>query len=368
MAEPTAALLWAACRPQPSADDVRAAVAAGADLTEAAQLAVAQRVSPLLWRALHDAGVTDDSAAMLELEQDAKRCRAQSRLVLPQIGRLALAPLAAAGLETLVVKGGALAHRYPDPGLRPMDDLDMLVQHGDADRVAAVLVEGGWQQRPTPDRRGFQRDLVHPSLPGLHIDLHHELSSWRTRANRLTSTQLWDARMPATLFGAPAFVLRPEHEVVFLASHASKPYHGFDRLIWSVDLAVVIADAEAHGGLDWSRVSELATNARCRTAVAVALTQAARLGAESPPELRTIDAARARVLAPVLGDTWPITQRTGGIRNLLRYALVDERRLRLTLAADELSRRGWWDVPRAAARLVRRTTARYIDRRRARLS
>src|SRR5690349_10944446 len=110
MAHPTAALFWAACRPTPSPDDVRAAVARGADLDAAANLAVAQRVSPLLWRGLGVAGEADASTEWgATLERDAKRCHAQSRLVLPRVGQLALSPLTAAGLEPLVIKGGALA-------------------------------------------------------------------------------------------------------------------------------------------------------------------------------------------------------------------------------------------------------------------
>src|SRR5581483_6622361 len=49
----TASLLWAACRPVPDADGVRQALDAGADLASASQLALSQRVAPLLWRALH---------------------------------------------------------------------------------------------------------------------------------------------------------------------------------------------------------------------------------------------------------------------------------------------------------------------------
>jgi hypothetical protein len=369
MADPTAALLWAACRLQPSAAEVADAVHAGADLSLAADLAIAQRISPLLWRALREAGaVTGGEPWAHELEQDTKRCHAQSRLLLPLVGRLALQPLVDRDLEPLVIKGAALAHRYPDAALRPMDDVDMILPPESAPAAAAALEAAGWKRLPTPTRRRFQDDYVHPSSPGLHIDLHYQLANWRTRANRLGTTALWEARQPSTLFGAPAFVLPPEHEIVLLASHAAKPYHGFDRLIWTVDIAVVITDAETDGGVNWGRVAELASKASCRTAVAVALTLAGRLGVRSPPELRDIDPQRAKVLAPLLDHTWPIAPRSPAFRNVLRYALVDERRLRLTLAADEVSRHGWWNVPRAAATLARRATTRYFDRRRASLS
>src|SRR5207244_5943433 len=130
----------------------------------------------------------------------------------------------------------------------------------------------GWLPHTPPDRRQFEVDVTHKSLPGLHIDLHRGLDSWRTRANRLTSDALWSARRPTTLYGAPAFVLPPEIELISLAAHAAKPYHVFDRLIWIVDLSIA-----TQADLDWDLVASLAHDTHCRTALAVGLTLAARM-------------------------------------------------------------------------------------------
>jgi hypothetical protein len=343
-------LLWAACRPTPSLDGVATAIAHGADLDAAAELAIAQRVSPLLWRALTEAGAVPAAEEWVQrLEQDALRCRAQSRMLLPQIGPLALSPLAEAGLEPLVIKGAALAPRYPDPALRPMDDVDMIVPDHQIDEALRQLGKCGWQPHTPPNRRQFQVDVTHPSMPGLHIDLHRGLGSWRTRANRLTSDALWAQRQPTTLYGAPAFVLPAEIELVSLAAHAAKPYHGFDRLIWIVDIAVA-----AQADIDWDRVATFAHEAHCRTAVAVALTLAQRVGVESPERLRVIDDGRAAGLAPVLSVDWPTLPRDGAVRVGLRYGLVDDRRTRATLLVSELFDKHVWDVPRRAAQVVRR--------------
>jgi hypothetical protein len=343
---PTAALLWSACRPAPALDGVAAALAEGADLEHASDVAIAQRVSPLLHRALVQSGGV---AIPERLERDAQRCRAQSRMVLPQIGRLALAPLAEAGFEPLVIKGGAIAPRYPDVGLRPMDDVDVILADDQVDAALAELEKHGWQPHTPPDRRQFELDVTHTSLPGLHIDLHRGLASWRTRANRLTSESLWAARQPTTLHGAPAFVLPRELELVHLAAHAAKPYHGFDRMIWSVDIAVA-----AQADLDWDRVTSIANETHCRIAVAVALRHAEYLGVASPAALRRVDDARADALATVLSPEWPIVVRDGDVRALLRYALVDDRRTRATLLMSELFDKHLWEVPLRAARLVRR--------------
>jgi hypothetical protein len=78
------------------------------------------------------------------------------------------------------------------------------------------------------------------------------------------------------------------------------------------------------------------------------------MGAESPDELRHIDPAKAHALARVLSEEWPTISRDGEVRAELRYALVDDRRTRVTLLMSELFDKNVWAAPRRAARLVRR--------------
>lgn len=57
----------------------------------------------------------------------------------------ALAAFDQEGIEALVLKGGALMHLlYPDPALRPMSDLDLLVRPADMPRARAVLADLGF--------------------------------------------------------------------------------------------------------------------------------------------------------------------------------------------------------------------------------
>ncbi len=339
MPDPTASLLWAACRRTPALDEITDSLSRGANLDLAAEIALGQRVSPLLWRALNAAGVAGDGQRWAaQLEKDSARCHAQSRLSLPRIGALALTPLAEAGHAPLVIKGASLASRYPDPALRPMDDVDLVLPPDQVEPAITALVAAGWVRLPTPERRPHEVDLTHPSLPGLPIDLHRSLAWWRTRANQLTSDQLWAAREPVTLYGAGVFGLPTELELVMLAAHAAKPFHVFGRLLWSADIAMVISGAEATGGIDWDEVARLADEARCPTALAVALTQAEHLGASSPPALRRVRGGRERLaaLAPVLSADWPVETRGSAVRMSLRYVLVDERRAQFTLLVSDI--------------------------------
>ena len=344
---------------------MRRALDAGADLDRAAELALTQRVAPLLWRALGTVGVADgrgEEGWAAAVSRDAGRCRAQALLVLPQLAPRALDPLAGAGLTPLVWKGGALVGRYPEAGLRPMDDVDLVLPPNQLDAGVAALVKVGWEVIPTRRSAHHEVILKHSALPGLPLELHRALSTWRERSNWLTTLDLWRWRTAGTVYDAPAFVLPPEEEIVALAAHAAKPFHVFDRLIWAVDIAVVIDDAEVGDRpIDWERVASIADRARCRTALAVALTQAQRLGASSPAALREAPARNAReaALEPVLSAEWPVIERTWGLRRRLRYALVDDWRQQLTLFAGQIIRYGPAAVPRQAVDLSARGVRRW---------
>jgi hypothetical protein len=329
----TAALLWAACRLEPDGPGVAAAVDAGADLERAAGEALYQRLSGLLVRGLHAAGIDTSAPWAADIVSDATRCRAHADLVLPQLGPRALEPLAAAGLEPVVFKGGSLAERYPEPGLRAMDDVDLILParfHPDAIKV---LTDAGWTVARTAGGLYYDAALVHPRMPGLPLELHRALSTWQIWANGLGVEELWERRVPQTVFGASAYGLPPEIELVALAGHASKPFHLFDRLIWSVDVAVVV-EAATVAPIDWDVVDRVARRVGCRTAVAVLLAHARRLGARVPDAMCEPFAAgpRRRAVAPLFEPDWPVIP-NNAYRRRLEFSVVDGWYRRLAMAA-----------------------------------
>lgn len=344
----TAGLLWAACRPSPDLDAVRAAVGAGADLGLAAKLAVHQRVAGLLARGLTAAGVDLTAPWADDLRIDAARCRAHAVMVLARAGPLALQPLADAGLEVLTFKGAALAERYPAPGLRPMDDVDLVLppaQHGEAMRV---LAEAGWRVARPAGGPHYDELLVHPELPGLPLELHRALSIWQERASGLSLEALWGMRIPQTIFGAHAFGLPPEEELVAVAGHAGKPFHVFGRLLWSVD-AVVIVQSAATAPVSWDRVARLADRLGSATALAVLLSQASRLGADVPGELCLPMArgTRRAALAPLFDPEWPALPRDK-LRRRFQFVVADAWWRRAVMLAGAVAGEGVGAIPRRA--------------------
>ena len=140
-----------------------------------------------------------------------------------------------------------------------------------------------------------------------------------------------------------------------LLAHAGNPHHLFRRLLWTVDVAVVVHAAAADRPVDWDRVGRIAHGCGAGTVVAVGLVQAARLGVASPDELRRLprSAGRRRALAPFLAEDWPLATRDARVGER-RYALVDRRTRQAGLVAGDLTRDGLGGVPRHAVDLAGR--------------
>jgi hypothetical protein len=323
----TAQLLWDAARPQPSIDAIRAALDDGADVTRTAALAQGHGIGPLLWRALGLAQRQDRiNPAGGQLEREAQVRRAEALLLLPHAVAASVGPLRSKGFEPVVFKGPSLASRYPEPGLRSMVDIDLILPSADHPAAVGVLVGAGWEVARVADRRHYDTILVHPLVPGLFLELHRGLDMWFERSTAVRAEELWERRVPVDCMGTPAFGLPPEVELLALAAHAGKPYHCFSRLIWIVDLVVVVDAVRAEGReVDWDLVRELARTWRCQTVLAVALAQGNRLGLGSPAELTRVTGSSLRrsALAALFAPDWPLALPDMKTRNRLRYALAD---------------------------------------------
>src|SRR4051812_16491400 len=170
-------LLWAASRPSPDVADVAGLLDAGADAEQMGWAAVQGRTAPLVRRALAAAGRLEalgGARQAVDLEYDTRR--AQAALLIPTAVATAVGPLTAEGLEPVIFKGPAVAVRYPAPGLRAMDDIDVLLPPAQHDRGVELLLQAGWRVHA---REGQHHDtvLTHPAVPDLPLELHLGLES-----------------------------------------------------------------------------------------------------------------------------------------------------------------------------------------------
>jgi hypothetical protein len=259
--------------------------------------------------------------------------RMEALLVLPRAVALAVQPLTAVGLEPVVLKGPALAARYPEPGLRPMEDIDLLLPGAQHRAALDVLTAAGWGVARPGGKDVYDTVLTHADAPSLSLELHYGFESASQRVTTLNSTALWNLRQPIDCLGTPAFGLPLPEEIVYLASHAGKPHHGFFRLIWIADFAMIVGSQLQSGRtVEWQRVRAAAEEGSCTTVVAAALTLARRAGVDAPEELVQLPTRgwRGSALRQLTDVAWPLAHLDlPGYH--LNYALADTRRRRLRI-------------------------------------
>lgn len=158
-----------------------------------------------------------------------------------------LAAFAARGVETIAVKGIALALRYyGEPALRPAGDIDLLVRRSDVTACAAALEAlGCLPQAGMGNPHDFYpllyRTLVFRYAADLSIELHWELTTLPLYLPRMRVNQaLWDRAEHIEVLGQPARYLAPADELRYLALHAIVQHADMQRAIWLVDIAELV--------------------------------------------------------------------------------------------------------------------------------
>jgi hypothetical protein len=165
----------------------------------------------------------------------------------------------AVGIEVLALKGAALAHLvYPEPGLRPMRDLDLLVKPAEARRAQELLLGLGFQaplpgEAALPDKH-LSAALLQTDDLLVSIEIHHNLFNAAFPAS-MTLADLTGPPLPFALDGVTAYTLGYEDMLWHLCQHLT--YH---TSVWELFRLVWVADIVAFAGrfaaeIDWERVA-----------------------------------------------------------------------------------------------------------------
>ena len=162
---------------------------------------------------------------------------AQSLVFEQELERLVTA-LNEAGVRFLLLKGAALRRwLYPEPAMRVMSDIDLLVPESTHAAATAVMEALGY--RPGLSAGGSvvfteQQYLKRVGALAVPLDLHWRLSTNPVLRQRFEFDELWHARrrLAPGLHG-----LGPVHALLHAAVHraAMEPQRR-DRLIWLLDL------------------------------------------------------------------------------------------------------------------------------------
>ncbi|TDV46899.1 nucleotidyltransferase family protein [Actinophytocola oryzae] len=195
--------------------------------------------------------------------------------------------LAAADVETRVLKGSAYAHLdYPDPALRSFIDLDLLFRPDDIAKAVAVLESAGLTRILAEPRPGFDRRFDKGTTlrgPDFEIDLHRTfvLGPWGLR---LDLDALWSDAEPFTIGGHPLYALSAQNRFLHACYHAALGD-------WPLRLGSLRDVAELHPADERGAITQ-ATEWGVQAVVAAAVADSTRLlGLPVSGELRTWAAA-----------------------------------------------------------------------------
>lgn len=150
------------------------------DWMEFTELARMHRLGPMLHHRLAGSSLTIPQQVREQLQESHRR-HAMRNLRLYRELVTAARLLDDEGISFIALKGAYLAHfAYPEPGLRPMRDLDLLLEPEDAVQAFNVLRAHGYQSIFGGEPEAYFSDRIHlPPLSrpgGISIELHHRLT------------------------------------------------------------------------------------------------------------------------------------------------------------------------------------------------
>lgn len=143
-----------------------------------------------------------------------------------------------AQIPLLILKGPALIHRiYHNPALRPMSDIDLLIQPSHLNALKDCLRTLAYTS-PTPYPDIYTKDNV---TFDIHTDpLHADRISHRLKAVPLNLDHLWQNATPIATSNN-LLMLCLTDQILTLSVHALK--HGYERNIWLFDILYSLKQA-----------------------------------------------------------------------------------------------------------------------------
>jgi hypothetical protein len=152
---------------------------------------------------------------------------------------------------------------YPEVGLRPMGDVDLLIHHHDYDRAAACLAGLGFSPRPSADipftRKYAWAHHFHRPADNVWADVQWNVLQleWDTYDEGnfdFEIDRMWRGAIPMDIDDAALLVPRPEDMLFHLCLHLEG--HQYAELILFCDIAEMLRHYA--GQLDWRYLVGLA--------------------------------------------------------------------------------------------------------------
>ena len=214
------------------------------------------RLLPLLYHNLLVHGVTGPDIERLKEEYVRTWC--DNELLFHQTAVL-LGSLQAQGIETIVLKGAALASLfYRDSGLRPMTDIDILVRPDSAQAAMKVLRETGWRtvhQKPEA-LIPYEQAVEFRDSRGNRCDLHWKIF-WDGR--QVSDEEFWECAISLEINEVLSRALNPTDQLLHVCVHGAV-WNEMPTVRWIADAAIILRTAQSE--INWQRLIEQAKKRR----------------------------------------------------------------------------------------------------------
>lgn len=258
-----------------SQDKIRKLVNNGLDWDYVLQMGKAHGLAPLLYSHLHriDHNHRIPQPIMDQLHNIYYSNLARNLLAYDELN-LVLKSFEEEEIPVVALKGIVLADLvYKNVALRPMADVDLLVQKSNMPEVLKTLFKLGFkrllQEKEVTLENRNEVDLVKRQknakhFPGLIISIHRDLNApiRFEGTTKIDAQQMMSRARPAKIAYSNILVMTPEDQILHVIYHATFQ-HPFIGLLQLCDVAELIKLKENE--LDWKSLVKRAKNGRIAT-------------------------------------------------------------------------------------------------------
>lgn len=215
-------------------------------------------VAPIVYRTLKDFELQVDETIARQLKALSFRHVQANRIRSKVLARL-VRKFDQAGLTAIVLKGAALSHQiYPDIGLRPMRDIDILASDEQIGEICRQMQDAGFHENSSSYSKFNRYDHHHiPPFNKRHqglnicIEIHRDALD-RDTLDSLTVSNLTAPPVQFPIQGYQANTLAPSDMLHHLCRHSFEPARHF-KLIQAVDITRYLMVHREH--LDWPAIN-----------------------------------------------------------------------------------------------------------------
>lgn len=146
-------------------------------------------------------------------------------------------------IPSIMLKGPLLSHElYDDLSSRTSNDIDLLIELNNLDKVTELLVSVGYKIKYQPPRL-----LKDWKIRNHHVEFFHEEKNceievhWRLHpgpSKEPSFAEMWEKKEQTSITKTPIYHLGKEHLFYYLLTHGAR--HGWFRIRWITDVICLI--------------------------------------------------------------------------------------------------------------------------------